>query len=157
MEEMIKEPKDHSPLFALEEGAKPLPPGSRAPERAAPFVPDPGLGEVAPRRAPLVTPLPPAPAPRRRYAYRSPRARLAVRALDAAGEALFRARRARPEKIARALVMRPDHLGDVLFSLPALHALRERLPEARIDFLVGPGALPLLTADPKKPDRKSVV
>ncbi len=151
MEEMIKEPKNHSPRFALEEEGEPLPPGSRAPERAAPFVPDPGLGEVVPRRAPLATPLPPAPEPRRRYAYRSPRARLAVRALDAAGGALFRARRARPEKMARALVMRPDHLGDVLFSLPALHALRERLPEARIDFLVGPWALPLLSADPKKP------
>ncbi len=35
------------------------------------------------------------------------------------------------------LLIRPDHLGDVLFLTPALHALRERLPDVRITLLVG--------------------
>lgn len=36
------------------------------------------------------------------------------------------------------LLIRPDHLGDVLFLTPALHGLRRALPEARITLLVGP-------------------
>ncbi len=38
----------------------------------------------------------------------------------------------------RVLVMRPDHLGDVLFCTPALHALRTAWPTAHITALVGP-------------------
>ncbi len=36
------------------------------------------------------------------------------------------------------LLIRPDHLGDVLFLTPGLHALRRALPEARITLMVGP-------------------
>ncbi len=35
------------------------------------------------------------------------------------------------------LVLRLDRIGDVLMSLPALHALREALPDARISLAVG--------------------
>lgn len=38
----------------------------------------------------------------------------------------------------RILVVRPDHLGDVLLSGPALAALRAARPGARIDLMVGP-------------------
>jgi len=38
-------------------------------------------------------------------------------------------------------LIRPDHLGDVLFLTPALHLLRRALPEARITLLVGPWGL----------------
>src|SRR4051812_13050646 len=38
----------------------------------------------------------------------------------------------------RILVARPDHLGDVLLTLPALAALRQVVPSARISYLVAP-------------------
>ena len=44
----------------------------------------------------------------------------------------------------RILVIRPDHLGDLLMTTPALSLLRAGLPEAVITALVGPWALPAL-------------
>jgi len=38
----------------------------------------------------------------------------------------------------RILLVRPDHLGDLLLATPTATVLREALPEARIDWLVGP-------------------
>ena len=38
----------------------------------------------------------------------------------------------------RVLIARPDHLGDVLLTLPAAVALRSALPAARISYLVAP-------------------
>ena len=38
----------------------------------------------------------------------------------------------------RLLLIRPDHLGDVLLASPAIGALREAAPEAHLTFLVGP-------------------
>lgn len=46
------------------------------------------------------------------------------------------------------LVIRPDHLGDLLFLTPALHQLREALPAARITALVGPWGKPVLENHP---------
>jgi ADP-heptose:LPS heptosyltransferase len=40
----------------------------------------------------------------------------------------------------RILLIKPDHLGDLLLATPALHALRQALPNARIVGLVGPWA-----------------
>lgn len=42
-------------------------------------------------------------------------------------------------ELARLLVVRPDNLGDVLMTGPALAALRAAAPHARIDLLAGPG------------------
>ncbi|HEY2593309.1 MAG TPA: glycosyltransferase family 9 protein, partial [Chloroflexota bacterium] len=36
------------------------------------------------------------------------------------------------------MLLRPDHVGDVLLSAPALALLRASLPNARITYLVGP-------------------
>jgi len=44
----------------------------------------------------------------------------------------------------RLLVVRPDHLGDLLLATPALGLLRAALPEAEITALVGPWARPVL-------------
>lgn len=38
----------------------------------------------------------------------------------------------------RVLVIKPDHLGDVLLLTPALRLLRQQLPEAEITLLIGP-------------------
>ena len=43
----------------------------------------------------------------------------------------------------RLLVVRPDHLGDVLFVGPALRLLRDSLPDASITLLVGPWSQPV--------------
>ncbi len=49
------------------------------------------------------------------------------------------ARRAgRGGKISRILVIRPDHLGDLLFATPALDLLRAAFPDAHITGAVGP-------------------
>lgn len=48
----------------------------------------------------------------------------------------------------RILVVRLDHLGDVLFSRPALAALRRAHPRARITALVSPAGAELLARDP---------
>jgi lipopolysaccharide heptosyltransferase II len=44
----------------------------------------------------------------------------------------------------RILVMRPDHLGDVLLATPALALLHRRFPDAIIDVLVGPWSADVL-------------
>lgn len=47
--------------------------------------------------------------------------------------------RAQPATLPRRiLVIRPDHLGDLLLATPALHLLRASFPEAHIAALVGP-------------------
>ncbi len=46
------------------------------------------------------------------------------------------------------LLIRPDHLGDVLLTTPALHALRVALPDARITALVGPWSADILRGNP---------
>ncbi|HLG51849.1 MAG TPA: glycosyltransferase family 9 protein [Chloroflexota bacterium] len=46
------------------------------------------------------------------------------------------------------LVMRPDHLGDLLFLTPALRRLRRAFPDARILGLVGLWGLPVLRTNP---------
>jgi heptosyltransferase-2 len=42
--------------------------------------------------------------------------------------------------VKKVAVLRLDHIGDVLLALPCMEALIERLPQAQIDFFVGPWA-----------------
>lgn len=48
----------------------------------------------------------------------------------------------------RILLIRPDHLGDLLFMTPALHALRIAQPDAHIACLIGPWGEPILRDNP---------
>lgn len=56
--------------------------------------------------------------------------------------------RRQPAAVASVLLIKPDHLGDVLLATPALAALRLRLPNAEISALVGPWASMLLARNP---------
>jgi ADP-heptose:LPS heptosyltransferase len=51
------------------------------------------------------------------------------------------------ENIRSILVVKLDHLGDVLLTIPAMRRLRELCPEARITALVGSWARPLIEAE----------
>src|SRR3990170_1928131 len=48
----------------------------------------------------------------------------------------------------RLLVIRPDHLGDILFLTPALAYLRWALPDWELSCLVGPWATAVLEPNP---------
>ena len=71
-------------------------------------------------------------------------ARLAM--LRAAG--VFYRKRSQAIAPRSLLLMRPDHLGDVLLMTPALHALRIALPDTRITALVGPWSADVLRDNP---------
>jgi len=46
------------------------------------------------------------------------------------------------------VVIRPDHLGDLLFTTPAIRLLREAFPQARITYLVGPWSRAVIENNP---------
>ncbi|MBI4316987.1 MAG: glycosyltransferase family 9 protein [Chloroflexi bacterium] len=48
----------------------------------------------------------------------------------------------------RILLIRPDHIGDVLFTTPALRLLRAHMAEAHIVFLVGPWSRRVIERNP---------
>jgi len=48
----------------------------------------------------------------------------------------------------KILLIRPDHLGDLLFLTPALRRLRQSLPDAHLSLLVGPWGLPIVQHNP---------
>jgi ADP-heptose:LPS heptosyltransferase len=52
----------------------------------------------------------------------------------------------------RLLLVRPDHLGDVLWLTPALRALRQRLPDTAIAVAAGPWSRPILASNPDLDD-----
>ncbi|MGA7733258.1 MAG: glycosyltransferase family 9 protein [Chloroflexia bacterium] len=51
---------------------------------------------------------------------------------------MWQVSRRRDRPIKRILVVRPDHLGDLLFATPALRRIREAFPDAHVTGLVGP-------------------
>jgi len=46
------------------------------------------------------------------------------------------------------LLIRPDHLGDLLFTTPALRLLHEAFPQALITYLVGPWSTAIVESNP---------
>jgi lipopolysaccharide heptosyltransferase II len=49
---------------------------------------------------------------------------------------------------ARILVVRLRQIGDVVFTTPAVHALRQRFPDAYLTYLVEPAAAPVVLHNP---------
>jgi len=48
----------------------------------------------------------------------------------------------------RILLIRPDHLGDLLFTTPAIRLLRQTFPQARITYLIGPWSKAVIENNP---------
>jgi heptosyltransferase-1 len=48
----------------------------------------------------------------------------------------------------KILLVRLRQIGDVVFTTPALHALRDRYPDAQITYLVEPAAAPVVAGNP---------
>lgn len=76
------------------------------------------------------------------------RDRVRLLVLHIAGALLRRVQRRAPQRIERVLVIKPDHLGDVLLLTPALRALRQQLPRAHITLLVGPWSHSVVAHNP---------
>jgi heptosyltransferase-3 len=53
-----------------------------------------------------------------------------------------------PTTSGELLLIRPDHLGDLLFLTPALHRLRLALPGAKITLATGPWSVDVLKSNP---------
>lgn len=53
-----------------------------------------------------------------------------------------------PATAPRILLVRPDHLGDMIMVTPILYALRERLPDAHITMLIGPWSRDIVARHP---------
>ena len=48
----------------------------------------------------------------------------------------------------RILLLRPDHLGDLVMTTPVIHALRRQLPRAHITMVVGPWSSEIVARHP---------
>lgn len=53
-----------------------------------------------------------------------------------------------PEQQPRILLVRPDHLGDLVMTTPVLQALHARLPQAHITMMVGPWSSEVVARHP---------
>ena len=52
------------------------------------------------------------------------------------------------QRVRNVLAVRLDNLGDVLLTTPAIRAIKETLPEARITLLAGPTGAQVADLDP---------
>lgn len=53
-----------------------------------------------------------------------------------------------PDDPMRILLVRLREIGDVVFTTPAVHALRQRFPEAHLTYIVEPAAAPVVAGNP---------
>jgi ADP-heptose:LPS heptosyltransferase len=54
-----------------------------------------------------------------------------------------------PRTVRRVLLVRPRFIGDICLTLPALDAVREACPQARVTYLLERESAPLLEGDPR--------
>ncbi len=88
------------------------------------------------------------------YVFKSPWKRRGAALFDAAGRAVFFLLKLFQKKPAetgnrfqRILVIRLDHIGDLILTRPALRLLRQAFPEAQIDCLVSADSLRMVESD----------
>ncbi len=53
-----------------------------------------------------------------------------------------------PDSIESVLILRPDKLGDMIATIPAVHALKKRFPHLRVEVLASPRNKELIERDP---------
>jgi predicted lipopolysaccharide heptosyltransferase III len=51
-------------------------------------------------------------------------------------------------QFSRILLVRLRQIGDVVFTTPAIHALRQRFPDAHLTYIVEPAAAPIVAGNP---------
>jgi ADP-heptose:LPS heptosyltransferase len=61
-----------------------------------------------------------------------------------------------PTRVRRVLLVRPRFIGDLCLTLPALDAVREAAPGARVAYLIEEESAPLLEGDPRVDDRITI-
>lgn len=83
-----------------------------------------------------------------KYVYRSTWKRVCAAALDTAGGVLRGKSSYPPAEPDRILVVRLDHLGDILLTTGMPKALKEAYPSARVDLLVPSWGAPLFENNP---------
>lgn len=86
-----------------------------------------------------------------RYPFKDPWKRLWVAGFDAVGRICFLPFRSRQKPmdlaaVRRILVIRLDHIGDVVMSRPMIRALHKKFPHAVMDLLVTGDIAPLFTS-----------
>ena len=85
------------------------------------------------------------------YYFDNPVKRILARGIDWAGYTLSRPRQNFPVKdgtIKKILLIRLDHIGDVLMTTPAIRALRKKFPAAEIHLLVREATAPAVAGNP---------
>ncbi len=89
-----------------------------------------------------------------RYAFKSAWKRHFASAVDFTGGLLFRVLKtlrtpeSSSEQARKILLVRLDHIGDLILTRPAVRLLREHLPAAQIDWLIPAESRTLLSCDP---------
>src|SRR2546422_3194113 len=74
---------------------------------------------------------------------------LIVRVVGApAAHAASRSANAHVPAVPRILLIRPDHLGDMVLTTPVLAALKSRLPNAHLTMMVGPWSSEIVARHP---------
>lgn len=53
-----------------------------------------------------------------------------------------------PEKVNSILILRPDKLGDMVVTIPVIHALKEKYPHIRIEVMASPHNVSIIKNDP---------